>query len=128
MRSITGSGASRPECSGEVRIDPKVTPRHITITGPRQMPRQHFTTGPRHIALRPAPPRRRPKCERSFQVDSVTAENVILVDDEWTALSLPAGRFSCRLEPGLSLIVPFEDDGTPIWSRATVSEGTRVRG
>ena len=55
---------------------------------------------------------------RSFEVDSLTNEAVILIDDEWQAVSIPVARFRCRLTKGATITVPFDETDTPNWEGA----------
>jgi hypothetical protein len=59
---------------------------------------------------------------RSFEVDTLTKEAVILIDDEWQAVSIPIARFRCRLAKGATITVPFDERNTPNWEGAVVEE------
>ena len=140
MRSVTGSGIEKPDRSGQVHISRPITTRRRTATGPRRAPSDEFVTGSTRVPTgrgasatklvrivrrqqdQPAAetPRRRPLSKRFFEVHRVAAESIVLVDDEWQAVSVPSRCFPCELRPGQTLVVPFQSDGSPVWARATV--------
>ena len=96
----------------------------LRSTAPRKPALPHPNADRRHRAPRRARTvrSRRADSVRSFEIDRVSADEVVLIDETWQAVSISVSRFSCPLKEGTALMVPVDAEGTPSWVGAEVQE------